>query len=125
MLPRAARARDILPIELEKRGAEVHVAPAYETVLPEASEAAASQVFDGSRKPDWVTFTSSSAAANFAKLVAADRLEGVRIASIGPITSATIRDHAMRVDVEAREYTTNGLVEALIEEATKASPASG
>ena len=124
LLPRAALARDILPLELEKRGAWVHVAPAYQTVLPKASEAVATKVFGASRKPDWVTFTSSSTAENFAKLVPADRLEGVRIASIGPITSATIREQGMRVvDVEAREYTADGLIDVLVEAVGKSTSA--
>ncbi len=113
LLPRAAQARDVLPLELEKRGAEVHVAPAYQTVLPEASEALAKKVFTATRNPDWITFTSSSTATNFATLVPVDRLQGVRIASIGPITSATIRELGMQVDIEAPEYTTDGLIEAL------------
>ena len=123
LLPRAALARDILPVALEKRGAEVHVAPAYQTVLPAAAEAVAAKVFGSSRQLDWVTFTSSSTAKNFAKLVPADRLEGVRIASIGPITSATIREQGMRVDVEAREYTTDGLIDVLVEAVAKSAAA--
>ena len=75
------------------------------------------------KKPDWVTFTSSSTAKNFAKLVPADRLEGVRIASIGPVTSVTIRELGLRVAIEAREYTTDGLIEVLVEAAGKNTPA--
>ena len=123
LLPRAAQARDVLPLELEKRGAEVHVAPAYRTLLPTASEAVAEKVFSAVKKPDWVTFTSSSTAKNFAKLVPADRLEGVRIASIGPVTSVTIRELGLRVAIEAREYTTEGLIEVLVETAGKNTPA--
>ncbi len=123
LLPRAALARDVLPLELEKRGARVHVAPAYGTVLPEASEVAAAKVFSASGKPDWVTFTSSSTAKNFAKLVPADRLEGVRVASIGPITSATIGELGMPVDIEAREYTADGLIDVLIEAVEKSTSA--
>ena len=115
LLPRAAQARDVLPLELEKRGAIVHVAPAYRTVLPAASQTAARRVFSAAKKPDWITFTSSSTAKNFASMVPADRLQGARVASIGPITSATLRELGLRVDVEAREYTTEGLIQVLVE----------
>jgi uroporphyrinogen III methyltransferase/synthase len=42
-------------------------------------------------------------------------LEGVRIASIGPVTSETARAQGLRVDVEAKQYTLDGLIEALLE----------
>ena len=64
---------------------------------------------------DWVTFTSSSTAANFAKLVP-DGGGGakVKFASIGPITSATSRELGMTVAVEAEEHSITGLVKAIV-----------
>ena len=53
------------------------------------------------RKPDWITFTSSSTVQNLVDAVGAEALRGVRSASIGPITSATLRAHGVPVAVEA------------------------
>ena len=43
-------------------------------------------------------------------------LEGVRVASIGPVTSATLREAGVRVHAEAASYTTGGLVDAIVAE---------
>ena len=113
LLPRAAVARDVIPTELRRRGAEVDVVEAYRTVIPDESRALARDVFAAANKPDWVTFTSSSTVRNFVALAGQHTLEGVRIASIGPVTSATIREFGLKVDVEASPYTIDGLVEAI------------
>ena len=115
LLPRAAMARDLIPVELEKRGAAIDVVAAYQTVLPDASGALAEKIFAAAEKPDWITFTSSSTVKNFAALCPSERLQGVRIASIGPVTSQTIRELGLSVDVQAREYTVGGLVQSIIE----------
>jgi uroporphyrinogen III methyltransferase/synthase len=66
--------------------------------------------------PDAITFTSSSTAANFAKLVGetrlAETLRGVAIASIGPVTSQTLRQLGLTVTIQAQEFTMTGLVRA-------------
>lgn len=114
LLPRAAAARDVIPLELEKRGASIDVVAAYQTVPPTASGALAERIFSADEKPDWITFTSSSTVKNFAKLCPPERLQGVRLASIGPVTSQTIRDLGLSVDAEAREYTVGGLVQSIL-----------
>jgi uroporphyrinogen III methyltransferase/synthase len=114
LLPRAKVARDVIPVELGKRGAVVNVVPAYQTVAPEESAKLAAEVFEGDSKPHWITFTSSSTAANFARLCPLERLGGVKIASIGPVTSQTIHELGLRVDLEPERYTMEGLVEALV-----------
>jgi uroporphyrinogen III methyltransferase/synthase len=63
--------------------------------------------------PDWVTFASSSAVDNLLSLVPAEILRLSKIASIGPLTSATIRRHAMVVAAEAGMHTIAGLVAAI------------
>ena len=118
LLPRARVARDVIPVELEKAGAEVSVVPAYQTVLPEDVTARVERLLEGSRKPDWVTFTSSSTVRNFVSVCPVERLDGVRVASIGPITSATARALALRVDVEAPKYTVGGVVDAILAAST-------
>jgi uroporphyrinogen III methyltransferase/synthase len=113
LLPRAAIARDVLPAELRRRGAKVDVVEAYRTVIPAEAAARAAEIFSGPRKPDWVTFTSSSTVKNLLRLVKPEGLVGVKIASIGPVTSGTARQLGLEVTVEAAQYTVDGLVEAL------------
>ena len=104
LLPRAAVARDVLPETLRTRGAIVDVVEAYRTVVPETMPL--------TEPYDWITFTSSSTVKNF--LALSGRPAG-KIASIGPVTTATLRQHGLEPDVEARQYTTDGLVDALLE----------
>ncbi len=108
LLPRAAVARDLIPVELAKRGARIDVVEAYRTGMPEPPPTLAVT-------PDWITFTSSSTVNNFLALLP-DRglIAHARIASIGPITSAAARSHGLEVHAEAVEYTTDGLVQALL-----------
>ena len=115
LLPRAKVARDLIPAELTKRGAQVDVVAAYQTVVPVDSEARARDLFGREPKPAWVTFTSSSTVENFVRVCSAGALEGVRVASIGPVTTRTARDLGIRVDVEAGQYTVDGLVRGIVE----------
>ncbi len=116
LLARAAKARQVLPQELRRRGANVDVVAAYRTIIPKASRARIRKVFSG-RKPDAITFTSSSTVRNFIALLgrkrAHDSLSGVTVATIGPVTSRTARALGLRVGVEATSYTVAGLVGAL------------
>lgn len=114
LLPRAAVARDVVPDELRARGARVDVVEAYRTVVPDGAAALARELFFSGRKPDWITFTSSSTVANFVKAAGTGALDGVRAASIGPVTSATARELGIRIDAEAAEYTAAGLAEAIL-----------
>ena len=117
LIPRARVARDVLPEELRKRGAEVDVVEAYRTILPAAKPERIESIFSRHR-PTLIVFTSSSTVSNLLKLIApekrAEYLEGVRIASIGPITSRTARDAGLTVHIEAREHTVPALVEAIV-----------
>ncbi len=114
LLVRAKVARDVIPNELIKAGAKVDVIEAYETVLPETSRTELTSVLrDPRRKPDFITFTSSSTVKNFLDLLGKNNralLTGSKLASIGPVTSATMRELDLPVDIEAREYTIPGLV---------------
>ena len=115
LLPRAAVARDLIPIELARLGAQIDVVEAYRNVAPPDAAERAREIFAAGRKPDWVTFTSSSTVKNLLAIVAPQLLEGVRIASIGPVTSETTRAHGLKVDAEAREFTLDGLIQAILE----------
>jgi uroporphyrinogen III methyltransferase/synthase len=114
LLPRAAVARDLVPVELAKRGARVDVVEAYRTVVPEGAAALARATFAAPRKPDWITFTSSSTVRNFVDMAGAETLRGVRAVSIGPVTTRTARSLGIEVAAEARVYTIEGLVEAIL-----------
>ena len=121
LLVRAKVARDVIPRELRRAGAKVEVIEAYETVVPESSRQRLRQVLDSpGRRPHAITFTSSSTARNFVALLdsrrpAAELLQGITLASIGPVTSSTLRELGLPVHVESREYTIPGLVQALAE----------
>ncbi len=115
LLPRAAVARDLIPKELAKLGAQVDVVEAYRNIVPEDTASRAREIFSGSKKPDWVTFTSSSTVKNLLAAAGPNVLKGVRVASIGPVTSETARAQGLKVDVEAKEYTLDGLIQAILE----------
>ncbi|PYX83784.1 MAG: HemD protein, partial [Acidobacteria bacterium] len=69
------------------------------------------------REPKVITFTSSSTVRNFVDLLGNDHgsvLKDVRLASIGPVTSSTLEQLGLRVDIEAREYTIPGLIKAIV-----------
>ncbi len=121
LLVRAKVARDVIPEELRAAGALVDVVEAYETVTPEKSRARLNQlVKDRARRPHIVTFTSSSTVKNFANLLGGNgaglpnSLKGMQFASIGPVTSATLREFQWPVAIEAREFTMGGLIRAIV-----------
>jgi uroporphyrinogen-III synthase len=127
LLVRAKVARDVIPDELRKIGGRVDVVEAYETVVPKSSAGRLRSVLnDPERKPDVITFTSSSTVRNFVALLESTGkdsqghlrhtglLDGIKLASIGPVTSGTLRELGLPVDIEAREYTIPGLVRAIV-----------
>jgi uroporphyrinogen-III synthase len=123
LLVRAKIARDVIPQELRRAGAQVDVVEAYETVVPRASRTRLQQVMiNPSRRPHIVTFTSSSTVKNFVELLGARQssksraaqLRGVQAASIGPVTSATLRAFGLPVQIAAKEFTIAGLVSAIL-----------
>ncbi|SHK11737.1 uroporphyrinogen-III synthase [Desulforamulus aeronauticus DSM 10349] len=118
LLPRADIARKMLPQALEEMGAIVQDVVAYHTVLGDGDATAIREALaDGTINV--VTFTSSSTVRNFVKLVgegtAPELLAKTSVASIGPITSTTARELGLRVDIEAKEYTIDGLVQAIMD----------
>jgi uroporphyrinogen III methyltransferase / synthase len=116
LIPRAAKARDILPETLRQRGAHVHVVIAYQTVLPQVDVPALCEVLrDGGI--DVITFTSSSTASNFAVMLSGQDLPRLLvrtvIACIGPVTEKTVEDLGLRAGIVAAEFTVPGLVSAI------------
>src|SRR5216110_2957571 len=113
LLVRAEKARDTLPKELSALGAIMDEAFAYRTV-PETRDTSGARRHLAEDGADLITFTSSSTVENFLAL-GLPWPRGMRIASIGPITSKTVRDHGLNVDVEARRHDIDGLVQAVRE----------
>ena len=117
LLARAAVARMILPERLAAAGAVVEEVPLYRTVLPDEAVAAPA-LFAGERKPDLVTFTSSSTVTNFAQLFPnhdlGALLAGVAVGCIGPITAGTARELGLHVDIEPAVYTVPAFAEAIV-----------
>jgi uroporphyrinogen III methyltransferase/synthase len=113
LLVRAEKARDVLPKELSVAGAIVDEAFAYRTV-PETRDTSGARQQLAEHGADLITFTSSSTVENFLAL-GLPWPKGMRIASIGPITSKTARDQGLYVDVEARRHDIDGLVQAIRE----------
>lgn len=144
LLVRAKVARDVIPHELRAAGALVDVIEAYETVAPKSSRSRLRRALKNPRRrPHFITFTSSSTVRNFVELLGLKTtshhawphhhishhqhgshhpgasahpriLDGVRLASIGPVTSAALRELNLPVDIEAAEYTIPGLVRAIV-----------
>jgi len=115
LLPRADLARLALPEALEKAGAVVDNVTAYRTVRGEGDAGLLKQLLS-EREVDMITFTSSSTVHNLVDMLgteAAGLLDGVAVAAIGPITAASARQRGLEVAVEAKEYTIDGLVEAI------------
>jgi uroporphyrinogen-III synthase len=134
LLVRAKVARDVIPRELRKAGAHVNVVEAYETVVPQSSRARLRASLENPKKrPHVVTFTSSSTVRNFVQLLGArstastglesrgrgrprhSGLDGIQMASIGPVTSSTLREQGLSVDIAAKEFTIPGLVAAIVQ----------
>jgi uroporphyrinogen III methyltransferase / synthase len=119
LLPRAKEAREILPDELRKMGAEVDVVDAYQTVMPKNRVALISKMLEA-HEIDMITFTSSSTVTNFMGMFGnnADQvkefLKDVDIASIGPITSETARKLGLKVTVEPTSYTIDALTDVIV-----------
>ncbi len=119
LLVRAKVARDVIPRELRKAGARVDVVEAYETVVPQSSRARLQAVLANPKlRPDVITFTSSSTVRNFVQLLARTRrssLSGICMASIGPVTSSTLRELSLPVDIAAKDFTIPGLVRVIVD----------
>src|SRR5215510_9718268 len=111
LVVRAEKARDVLPKELSALGAIVDQAFAYRTV-PEIRDTSGARQQLAKDGADLITFTSSSTVENFLALQL-PWPKGMRVASIGPITSRTARDNGLRIDVEAKRHDIDGLVEAI------------
>jgi uroporphyrinogen III methyltransferase/synthase len=116
LIARARETRDVLPDALRARGAEVDVLALYET-LAEPLEPGALEAL---RAADYITFTSSSTVRFFVQAAGGEPglSASTRIVSIGPITSETLREHGLEPDIEAATYDVEGMIAALLADAT-------
>ena len=117
LLPRADIARKILPEALKTLGADVHEVIAYQTVKGSGGAFDVRDLLED-KKINIITFTSSSTVKNFVgmfdKSELSELLQGVKLASIGPITTQTAVDLGLSIDIEASEYTLDGLLQAIV-----------
>ena len=114
LVARAADARDVIPEHLEGRGAKVDIVALYETVREEPS----AEAIDTAQAADYVTFTSSSTVRNLTEALGDRFPKDARIVSIGPVTSEAVCDAGLEVDVEAERHDIDGLVSALVADAS-------
>ena len=121
LLPRAAKAREVLPDELRKAGARVDVISAYETIPAAARKDEVLERMQAGTL-DCVTFGSSSTVENFLSLIPAETLRAhpeVRLAAIGPVTAKTLEAHGLPCHIMPEEYTIPALVQALVSHYTR------
>jgi uroporphyrinogen-III synthase len=117
LLIRAQEARDVIPTALETAGHSVTIAPAYRNIIPSGTIPALQRLFAlPDSYPEIITFTSSSTARNLLALLDSAGIilpPGIILASIGPITSATLRELGHEPTMEASEPTIDSLVSAI------------
>jgi hydroxymethylbilane synthase len=119
LLPRAAGSREVLPERLRAFGAEVTVLETYRVISPPDLRPRLANSLAG---VDLVTLTSSSAVRHFVAALDAPLPQRIAVACIGPITAQTARELGIAVDIIAQEYTTRGLVEAIVRSRAPVSP---
>jgi uroporphyrinogen III methyltransferase/synthase len=116
----AEGARDVLPRGLESFGAKVNVVPIYRAVPDGAGSAELrARLEEGS--VDLITFTSASSVNALVDAVGTAAAQRAAVASIGPVTTAAARAVGLRVTIEARDSTIDGLVAAIVNELPQAS----
>ena len=124
LLARAAVARDVIPDALRKAGATVDIVEAYRSVPPHN----APQILREALKIpiDAVTFSSSSTAIHFAEVAfllgLPIPLPGVAVVSIGPVTSATLREYGWKPAAEASPSDVPGLIDAVVRALCRPEP---
>jgi len=118
LIPRAKMARDILPEDLRRAGAEVDVLEVYRTVRPASGAQRIVELLE-KKEIAAVTFTSSSTVTHFVELIgkesASKLMKGVLAAAIGPITKETAQTFGIETGAMPKDYTIPALVGAICE----------
>lgn len=112
LLVRASRGREVLSEQLQSAGIHVHQIVAYHSRDVETPDPAVEAALRAGQI-DWVTVTSSAIARSLHRLFGAS-LRRTKLASISPVTSATLRELDLPPAAEAQTYTMPGLVDALV-----------
>ncbi len=117
LIPRAEKARDILPDGIINMGGSVDIVTVYRTDLPDQADVELIREVLKNGDVDVITFTSSSTVTHFVDLVGKADItqltKDVILASIGPVTSGAIREFGLQPTLEAKEYTIEGLLTAI------------
>ena len=117
LIPRAVKARDVLPETLRNWGASVDVVEAYRTIAP-TGDFSAVRLLLRQGKVDLISFTSSSTVSNFSQLFDGAKLSEILgntvVACIGPITAKTVEELGGHADIVADEFTVGGLIQAIV-----------
>ena len=111
LLARASRGRDVLAAELRAKGGIVDEIVVYDSRDVAAPETEIARLLSAG-KIDWISVTSSAIAGSLAAMFGKE-LKRTKLASISPITTATLQELGYQVAAEASEYTMHGLVEAI------------
>jgi uroporphyrinogen-III synthase len=121
LLARAAVARDVIPDALRAFSAYIDVVDAYQNVIPADAPERLRKALDA--RIDAATFTSSSSATHLAEVARAAGVSfpfaGVPAISIGPITSATLRELGWTPAAEADVHDIPGLVRTIADLLTR------
>lgn len=119
LIPRAEKAREVLPETLRGAGAQVTLVPVYRNTPPPGRKDDLRQMLEDGLC-DVITFTSSSTVRNFLTMVDAEDsaslhrlLDGVAIAVIGPITGKVVTDNGLHVDIQPAESSIPALTESI------------
>ena len=113
LLLRASRGREVLAERLTAAGADVEQVVVYQSVDVANCSVETEEQWDAGLV-DWVTVTSSAIARSISHLWG-DRLRQVKLASISPITSEALREIGLEPAVEAKVYTTDGVIDAILD----------
>ncbi|MBN1614425.1 MAG: uroporphyrinogen-III C-methyltransferase [Deltaproteobacteria bacterium] len=115
LVPRAEKARDVIPEGLGARGALVEIVAAYRTVNSGRSRVELETLYEAG-KIDVITLTSPSTVQNLVEIMGPDHplFGNVKIACIGPVTAAAARKAGLAIDILPDRYTIPDLVDALV-----------
>jgi uroporphyrinogen III methyltransferase/synthase len=112
LLARASRGREVLAETLRAAGANVEQIVVYKSTDVQTPDTEIAAALAGGRI-DWITVTSSAIARSLTRLFGGN-LRKAKIASISPVTSATLRELGHEPTAEAAQYTMEGVVQAIL-----------
>lgn len=112
LLVRASRGRDVLGERLRAAGADVTETVAYASRDVEIPDEEVREALLSGRI-GWTAVTSSAIARSLVRMFG-EGLRSTRLVSISPLTTATLQEEGFPPAAEARDYTIDGVVEAIL-----------